>query len=205
MRTLPDFTHETSVWNKGFEVLGIDEAGRGAFAGPLSVGGVIFSSNSLEKLLKLGINDSKLLTHKKRESLYKEIKDNAIFSNVEFIDLETINSIGIGKATLLGMQNLYKKALKEVGNIFCIVDAFKIPEVKDQKALIHGDRLSVSIAAASIIAKVERDRLMQNLGKAFPNYGFEINKGYGTLLHRKAIKDFGPSIYHRTQFISKYI
>ncbi len=205
MKVLPDFAFEKTVWVKGFNILGLDEAGRGAFAGPLAVGGAIFSKDFSDKILQLKLNDSKLLSPKKREDLYIEIKNNSLFSHVEFIDLDVINSIGIGKATFLGMKNIYERAQKTLGNIFCMVDAFKIPEVINQKAIVHGDRVSVSIAAASILAKVERDRLMSKLAVEFPNYGFEIHKGYGTLAHRNALKNFGPSIYHRTQFISKHI
>lgn len=205
VKSLPTFLHETAMWSNGFNVLGLDEAGRGAFAGPLAVGGVIFSKEISDKVLQLGVNDSKLLSPKKREELFEEIKSNSLFSHIEFIDLDTINSIGIGKATLLGMKNIYERAEKTLGNIFCMIDAFKIPEVVNQKAIIHGDRLSVSIAAASILAKVERDRIMSKLALELPDYGFEIHKGYGTLAHRNALKNFGPSIYHRTQFISKYI
>ena len=205
MKTLPDFKFEIPLWEKGYNALGIDEAGRGAFAGPLSVGGAIFDSKIARELLNFGINDSKLLTPKKRESLYLEIKKHAIFSHVEFIDLTVINEIGIGKATFLGMKNIYDRAEKILGNTFCLIDAFKIPEVINQNAVIHGDRVSVSIAAASILAKVERDNLMSKLGKKYPEYGFEVHKGYGTLLHRNALKSFGASIHHRTQFIAKHI
>ncbi len=203
--TVPDFSFEKPIWEKGFSILGIDEAGRGAFAGPLSVGGVVFEKDFVSFGMSLGINDSKLLSPKKREELYKEIKNHALFYGVEFIDLDTINSLGIGKATFVGMQRIYEKASKTLENVFCMVDAFKIPDVLNQKAIVHGDRLSVSIAAASILAKVERDNLMQLLGKEFPNYGFEIHKGYGTLHHRNALRTHGASIHHRRQFISKYI
>ena len=103
------------------------------------------------------------------------------------------------------MERVWKKSLENFINVHCLIDAFKIPSISRQTAIIHGDRLSVSIAAASILAKVERDKLMSNLALEFPNYGFEAHKGYGTLFHRNALKKFGPSIHHRTKFISKYI
>lgn len=205
MKSFPDFKFETFIWKSGLHVLGIDEAGRGAFAGPLSVGGVLFPQNISEKILHLGINDSKLLTVKKRENLYHEIKKLAIFSHVEFVPLEIINEIGIGKATFLGMRKMVEEAKNKIDDIHCLVDAFEIPEVKSQTSIIKGDRLSISIAAASILAKVERDNLMINLGLKNPKYGFEIHKGYGTLMHRNNLKKFGPSIYHRTQFIRNFI
>lgn len=205
MRVLPTFDHEKVFWEKGLNILGIDEAGRGAFAGPLSVAGVVFDPKFTKKLLTLGINDSKLLSAKKRESLYHEIKNLAIFSHVEIVSLETINEIGIGRATFLGMQNVYRKAEKTIRNIHCLVDAFTIPDVTNQNAIVHGDRISISIAGASILAKVERDLLMEKLAMEFNGYGWEQNKGYGTLSHRLALKELGSTVQHRTQFISNHI
>jgi ribonuclease HII len=205
MKTFPDFKFELSVWASGLHALGIDEAGRGAFAGPLAVGGVVFDSKFANILLEMGINDSKLLSAKKRESLYTEIKKYALFSHVEFVSLEIINEIGVGKATFLGMEKVWKKSLENFINVHCLIDAFKIPSISSQTAIIHGDRLSISIASASILAKVERDKLMSGLALEFPNYGFDAHKGYGTLFHRNALKKFGPSVHHRTQFIRRYI
>jgi len=205
MKSLPDFSYEIPLWEKGLSVLGIDEAGRGAFAGPLSVGGVIFDTALIDKLLKLGINDSKLLSAKKREVLYHEIKKHAIFSHVELISHEIINEVGIGKATFLGMENVYKKGLEKFGNIHGLIDAFKIPKVVSQTAIVHGDRKSISIAAASILAKVERDHVMENLSQLFPEYGFATHKGYGTLMHRNILGKIGPTAHHRTQFIRRFV
>lgn len=208
MKTFPNFKFESIFWKKGLTVLGIDEAGRGAFAGPLAVGGVLFNQDFASKILRLGINDSKLLSSKKRESLYLEIKKYAIFSHVEFVDLENINEIGIGKATFLGMEKVIERAnsKKQIAKMFALIDGFEVSSLKvPQKAIIKGDRLSVSIAAASILAKVERDKLMTNLSKNFPQYGFERHKGYGTLFHRNALKKFGPSVHHRTKFIRNFV
>ena len=129
MKSFPDFKFEIPIWEKGLPILGIDEAGRGAFAGPLAVGGVIFDPQFEKKLLKLGINDSKLLSAKKRESLYTEIKKYALFSHVEFVPLEIINEIGIGKATFLGMERVWKKSKEKFINVHCLIDAFKIPNI----------------------------------------------------------------------------
>lgn len=203
--TYPDFKFEIPNWKSGLNILGIDEAGRGAFAGPLSVGGVIFDPKTADKLLTFGINDSKLLSAKKRDVLYDVIKQNALFSHVEFISLDVINELGIGRATYMGMENVYRRSLNVIKNVHCLIDAFKIPNVQSQTAVVHGDRLSVSIAAASILAKVERDRLMDRLSKEFPDYGFASHKGYGTALHRLALKEFGPTVHHRTQFIRRFV
>ena len=217
MKSFPDFKFEIPIWEKGLPVLGIDEAGRGAFAGPLAVGGVVFDSKFANILLEMGINDSKLLSAKKRESLYTEIKKYALFSHVEFVSLEIINEIGIGKATFLGMKRIVEKIVSQARNdpsaslragnpLFALVDGFRVPGLAiGQQQIIHGDSLSISIASASILAKVERDKLMSGLALEFPTYGFDAHKGYGTLFHRNALKKFGPSIHHRTKFISKYI
>lgn len=205
MKTLPDFKFESPFWNSGQKVLGIDEAGRGAFAGPLSVGGVVFDPKFASKMLSLGINDSKLLSPKKRESLYIEIKKHALFSHVELVSLEIINEIGIGKATFLGMEKVWNNCIDSFKRTHCLIDAFRVPNISNQTPIVHGDRLSISIAAASILAKVERDNLMKKLGEKNPIYGFEIHKGYGTLFHRNNLKKFGPSIYHRTQFVRNFI
>jgi len=203
--TLPDFSFEKEHWVSGLPVLGIDEAGRGAFAGPLAVGGAIFDPRFEKKLLKLGINDSKLLSAKKREVLYSEIKKHTIFSHVEFVSLEIINKVGIGKATTIGMVNIYNRASKVYKNIYLLIDAFKIPLAVSQQAIVHGDRLSVSVAAAGILAKVERDKYMTDLSLKYPGFEWLKNKGYGTKKHREAIKEFGPCLHHRLQFISRYI
>lgn len=208
MKSLPDFKLEVPVWNSGMQSLGIDEAGRGAFAGPLAVGGVIFNKEFAEKILELGLNDSKLLSAKKRESLYLEIKKYALFSHVEFVSLEIINEIGIGKATFLGMEKVVEKAkrIKQIAKMLALIDGFEVPTLKvPQIGIVKGDRLSISIAAASILAKVERDNLMQGLSKKFPEYGFDVHKGYGTLMHRNILKHMGPSIHHRTQFVRNFI
>lgn len=208
MKSLPDFKFESPFWEKGLSILGIDEVGRGAFAGPLAVGGVLFNQDFASKILRLGINDSKLLSPKKRESLYLEIKKYAIFSHVEFVNLDIINEIGIGKATFLGMKKVIERAnsKKQIEKIFALIDGFEVSSLKvPQKAIVKGDRLSVSIAAASVLAKVERDKLMTILSKDFPQYGFERHKGYGTLLHRNALKKFGPSVHHRIQFIRNFV
>lgn len=206
---LPDFTLETPYWRKGFTVIGIDEVGRGAFAGPLCVGGVVFSpslnSQKQNYLLSLGINDSKKLSPKKRETLAKIIKEECMHYSISFINVSTINKVGIGKATFLGMENIVKELFAKTKNPFLLVDAFEIPGVSKniQKGIIRGDSLSISIASASIIAKVERDKLMVQLGLKNPQYGWDKNKGYGTLKHREAIQKAGMTYFHRLDFCRK--
>lgn len=205
----PDFSFEMPLIEEGYMPVGIDEVGRGAFAGPVGVGGAIFknvSGSDMNQLLKLGINDSKLLTVKKREELAKILKELCFFE-VSFIDVATINEIGVGKATFLGMQEVYKNLKLKTKNskLFALVDGFPVPGILDQRGIIRGDTLSISIASASIIAKVERDRLMEELSKTNPNYGFEAHKGYGTALHRANIRKFGLSREHRKDFCARTI
>jgi len=208
----PDFSYEEELWKKNFTVLGIDEVGRGAFAGPVGIGGVVFPLNlsdlEKQKLLSLGINDSKKLSKKKREYLSEIIKEKCLAYNTSFVDVETIDAVGVGKATFIGMQQVaktinYKLRTK---NLYLLIDAFEIPgSVYHQKGIVRGDSLSISIAAASIIAKVERDMLMDKLGVSYPDYGFDRHKGYGTVAHRKAISCLGVSSIHRTEFCKKTI
>lgn len=204
---LPDFSYETPLWQKGHTVIGIDEVGRGAFAGPVGVGGVIFDPQMSSTLLDLGINDSKKLSAKKRKELSLKIKELAVTSHVSLIPVEVINDIGIGKATFMGMKevadSLVYNLQPKTYNLspFLLIDAFVIPGyLTPQKGVIHGDALSISIAAASIIAKVERDACMEQLALDEPLYGFEKHKGYGTNGHRECIVKFGLTPYHRVEF-----
>mgnify|MGYP001445030622 CR=1 FL=1 len=207
---LPDFTYEKPLWEKNYSVIGIDEVGRGAFAGPVGIGGVVFekiTNKDQEYLLSLGINDSKKLTPKKRLEISVVLKQICTYS-VEYIDVKTINNIGIGKATFLGMERVVDSLCCKLPTtkLFSLIDAFKVPGLKiPQKGIVRGDSLSISIAAASIIAKVERDRLMEELDLQFRNYGFDKNKGYGTKYHRTALKEFGSTIHHRNDFVAAYI
>lgn len=180
--------------------------GRGAFAGPVGIGGVLFSpnlsSNDKKSLLSLGIKDSKKLTPKKRESLAAIIKENCLSYYVSFIDVLTINEIGIGKATFMGMEEVVKSLKLKVKNPFLLIDAYEIPSVSKtlQKGIVYGDNLSISIAAASIVAKVTRDEYMRELSSGFEVYDWVSNKGYGTKKHRDAIKMFGQTPHHRMDF-----
>lgn len=210
MNKLPDFSFELPLWQKGFSIIGIDEVGRGAFAGPVAVGGVVFPSNlthsEMDHLLSLGINDSKKITAKKREELNLRIKELATTWHISFVPVVRINEVGIGNATFEGMREVVEALKHKTRNSYLLIDAFKIPEIAvPQMGIIRGDSLSISIAAASIIAKVERDKLMAELGLKYPKYEWEKNKGYGTLIHRKAIAKYGQTSHHRVDFCRKIV
>lgn len=195
---LPTLSLENSLWSQGFNlVCGMDEVGRGSFAGPVVAGAVIFSP---ESIIPEGVADSKLLKPKQREILSDQIKKVAQFYAIAEICVMDINKSGIGKAT----QMAFRKALRllSVKADFVLIDAFYIKHFnrKYQKAIKNGDKICTSIAAASIIAKVYRDKLMKSFHKVYPNYGFAKHKGYGTKLHQEAIKKFGLSKLHRTSF-----
>lgn len=189
---------EKSLWEKGYKIVcGIDEVGRGCFAGPVVVGAVVFTNDCL---IPEGLADSKLISSKKREYLAESVKTNAKCWSIAEVSVSEINKLGIGKAT----QMAFRKAVDSLCHQpdFVIIDAFYIDQYDREKQLPvkGGDKLSVSIAAASIIAKVYRDNLMQELHQEFPNYGFDVHKGYGTKFHQEALKKYGLCKLHRTSF-----
>lgn len=193
----PSFKQERLLWNKGIiNVAGVDEVGRGAFAGPLVAAAVILPQGFEIN----GINDSKVLKPQKREELSKYIIKNALQYSISEIDVEYINTYGVGKATQKGLIDSIEKLNKKYD--FILVDGYKLKDFDDklQKGIIHGDSISVSIAAASIIAKVYRDNIMKKLHDKFPEYNFLKNKGYGTKFHRDALKKYGLCKMHRTSF-----
>jgi ribonuclease HII len=194
--------YENKYYNEGYNVIvGMDEAGRGPLAGPLVIACVILEKGYENEL----INDSKKLSEKKRELLYEEIQKVATYIGVKVIDEATIDKLNIYAATKKGMEDLIREIPFKVDVV--LVDAMKI-ELKDMivNPLIHGDALSTSIAAASIIAKVTRDRMMYEIDKEFPMYDFKSNKGYGTKKHMEAIDTYGICKYHRLSYypVSKY-
>lgn len=194
------FEYENKYKDLGL-VAGIDEAGRGPLAGPVAVACVIMPLDS-DKIIE-GINDSKKLTEKKRNLLFEEIKKVAIDYKIVLIDEKTIDEINILNATKLGMKN----ALNGLKNKpYCVlVDAVKIDTDIVQENIIHGDALSYNIAAASILAKVTRDRLMEEYAKKYPEYFFEKHKGYGTKLHIEMLKKYGKCEIHRDSFIKNFV
>jgi ribonuclease HII len=201
---LPTLDFEQELWNSGYSLIcGIDEVGRGCFAGPVVAGAVIFSP---EIVPPQGIADSKLLKAEKREVLADEIKKTAFCWAVGEVSVEVINKVGIGKATHLAYQAAIANLCHKPD--FFIIDAFYMDGIKKdiQKPIKDGDKLATSIAAASIIAKVYRDNLMVELSKAFPQYGMAKHKGYGTKQHREAIKQHGLCELHRTSFdLSRFL
>lgn len=193
-----DFSIENSLWNQGYNLIcGIDEVGRGCFAGPVVAGAVVFPKSA--RLIS-GIADSKLLKPKQREELSEEIKNKALAWAVGEISVLNINKVGIGKAT----QMAFRKALKllAIQADFVLIDAFYINHLnkKKQRPVKDGDKICASISAASIIAKVYRDNLMTKLHNIYPQYGFSKHKGYGTKFHQEAIGNYGLSRVHRKSF-----
>ncbi|OGH43062.1 MAG: ribonuclease HII [Candidatus Levybacteria bacterium RIFCSPLOWO2_01_FULL_42_15] len=212
----PSFDEEQILWDTGYDfVIGIDEVGRGSFAGPVVVAAVVFRKNFDKRLksdsslaqLFAKIRDSKMLSPKQREFLTPFIKKNAHVFSIQKTNVRLINKVGIGKATQKAMRKAIYRVREKLHStsVFVLVDGFHIKYVKklglkNQKAIVKGDQTSVSIASASIIAKVYRDDLMRRLHKTFPQYGFDKHKGYGTKMHQEAIKRIGLSPLHRTSF-----
>lgn len=181
-------------------ICGVDEAGRGPLAGPVVAGACILPPE--EEILYL--NDSKKLSAKKREELYEQITQKAIAWGVGIVSAERIDEINILQATYEAMQ----KAIAALGKMpdCLLVDAVHIPKVTmKQVGIIKGDAKSVSIAAASILAKVTRDRIMEQYDEAYPQYGFRNNKGYGAAQHIEALKNCGPCPIHRKTFIKNFV
>ena len=182
------------------QVIGIDEVGRGAFCGPVVSCSILLSPKILEDKLVLEINDSKKLNKKKRMYLAKFIKKNSIYS-IGTASSTEIDEINILQATNLSMIRAYKN-LKKPQNLVKI-DGLETFKLNDRTTFIkNGDQKSISIAAASIIAKTWRDKLMFYYSKIYPIYGWDRNKGYGTNEHREAIKKYGLTRIHRRSFLS---
>ena len=177
------------------QIAGIDEAGRGALAGPVIAAAVILPINcSID-----GLNDSKQLTPKQRDQLYEEIHRVAMSISVGSVDNQAIDNLNILNATLLAMKEAVEKLTPQPD--YVLVDGIHLPQVDiPSEAIPKGDSRSYSIAAASIIAKITRDRLMMELDRTYPNYGFLKHKGYPTSQHRQAIAQFGASEIHRHTF-----
>lgn len=197
-KLLPTNEYELALWNRDIDhVAGVDEVGRGCFAGPVVAAAVILP-RGFENVC--GIDDSKRLSPKRREELAIYIKEKAVTYAIAEISVPVINAMGIGKATQLAFSQAIKNLVSPPQHI--LMDAFLIQSIAPsvQTPIIHGDRKSVTIAAASIIAKVYRDTLMQELHTAYTHYDFMTNKGYGTKAHRLAITQHGLSPVHRTSF-----
>ncbi len=194
---MPSFLYEQEKLNEGYQrIAGIDEAGRGPLAGPVSAAAVILPVAFTHELL----DDSKKLTEKRRELLYEEIsqRDDIIWSH-SYGEVEEIDSINILKSTHATMARA-AQAIKPLPD-YCLIDGLPVPNFPlASEGIVKGDGKSLSIAAASIIAKVTRDRLMLEYAEEYPEYGFERHKGYGTKLHLEALRKHGPCPIHRKSF-----
>lgn len=181
-------------------VAGIDEAGRGPLAGPVVAAAVILPKDIFLPFL----NDSKKVTEKRRDVLFDEIKQNAIAYGIGIASNTLIDEINILRATYEAMREAVN-ALEKTPDVL-LVDAVHIPDINiKQVGIVKGDAKSVNIAAASILAKVTRDRLMAEYDKIYPEYGFASNKGYGTATHIAALKEIGPCAIHRKSFIGNFV
>lgn len=193
---------ENDLHQKGFKyICGIDEAGRGPLAGPVVVASVIMPENSMIE----GVNDSKKISEKKREKLYDLILQEAISYGIGIIGQNEIDNINILNATKKGLTNALKELTVKPDLI--IVDALNHIDTLGipYESIIKGDAKAYSISAASIIAKVTRDRIMREWSTVYPQYGFEIHKGYGTAKHIAAIKEYGLCPLHRKSFTKNFV
>ena len=189
-------TYEKEYYAQGMQyVAGVDEAGRGPLAGPLVIAAVILP----QAVFIAGLNDSKQLSAAKREQLYDEIIAKAVAIEVNIVSVSNIDKLNIYTATQRGMAEVLEHL--PVQPQVALIDAMPV-EAKgiNTVSIVHGDALSASIAAASIIAKVTRDRIMERLDKLFPAYGFSHNKGYGSGAHMQAIAEFGATKWHRRSY-----
>lgn len=195
------FLYENQCAEQGYlSICGVDEAGRGPLAGPVCAAAVILKPNDIID----GVNDSKKLSEKKREALYDVIKDRAAAYSIAFASVEEIEELNILNATMLAMKRAVEGLPKAAD--YAIIDGNKIPDLSIPcSAIVKGDANSMSIAAASILAKVTRDRLMLEYDKEYPQYMFAKHKGYGTKVHTQAIREYGPCPIHRMSFLKKIL
>ena len=194
--------YERALLQRGCKyIAGVDEVGRGPLAGPVVCAAVIMPLD--EENLVIGVDDSKKLSEKKREMLAEQIKQRALCYTIIEIDEKTIDEINILEATKLGMKRAIESL--EIAPDTVLTDGNMTINIDfPQQSVIHGDALSYSIGAASIIAKVHRDHKMVEFAQTYPDYGFDKNKGYGTAVHIKAIKEQGLCPIHRRTFTKKF-
>ncbi|MFV9509885.1 ribonuclease HII [Tepidibacillus sp. LV47] len=193
-------TQERELWQRGIRyIAGIDEVGRGCLFGDVVAASVILPVD----LEIEGINDSKKLTPKKREELYQIIQEKAVAIGISRVDVETIDKINIKQAARLAMKNAVLQMAVQPEML--LIDAEEIDLDIPQISLIKGDAISQSIAAASIIAKVTRDRLCEEWDQLYPQYGIKQHKGYATKLHREMIQFYGPTPLHRKSFLTNIL
>lgn len=195
------FAYENNAKARGYQVIcGIDEAGRGPLAGPVFAAAVILPENAEIP----GLNDSKKLSEKKRKELYPLITEQAVSWSVGFATEQEIDEINILQATFLAMKRACDGL--NIRPDYALVDGNRMPQLGVRaETIIKGDALSASIAAASILAKVSRDRLMVEIDQIYPEYQFAKHKGYGTELHRELLHQYGPCPVHRKTFLKKIL
>lgn len=195
-----DYQYEINAKSNGYKaVCGVDEAGRGPLAGPVFAAAVILPENCEIE----GLNDSKKLSEKKREALFDIIKEKAISWSVASVDEKVIDEINILQATYLAMKNAIEGL--DVPADYALIDGNRMPPIKiDGETIVKGDAKSMSVAAASILAKVSRDRFMLELDKQYPQYQFAKHKGYGTKLHYEMLTEHGISPCHRITFLKSF-
>lgn len=193
--------YENVAYDKGYRyVCGVDEAGRGPLAGPVCAAAVILPKG----IIIDGVNDSKKLSEKKREALFDVICESAISYSIAFADVDEIEDVNILRATM----NTMKRAVEglAVNADFAYIDGNSMPELSiDSECIVKGDAKSMSVACASILAKVSRDRLMYKYAEEYPVYAFDKHKGYGTKVHIEALKEYGPCPIHRMSFLTKIL
>ena len=189
---------DREIWQTGRAFAGIDEAGRGPLCGPVAAACVVMP----EEPLLLYVDDSKKLTEKRREALYDQILETAIYARVILASPEEIDRVNILQAT----KNAMAIAAKDAPCDLFLVDAIDRLDVPGEvRGIVHGDAVCYSIAAASILAKVTRDRIMREYDAQYPEFGFARNKGYGTAEHIAALKKYGPTPIHRRSFIGNFV
>ena len=196
-----DYTYEHNAYLRGYTaVCGIDEAGRGPLAGPVYAAAVWLP----EGFVLDGLNDSKKLSEKKREALFPVILENAVSYGIGFATEQEIDEINILQATFLAMRRAFDAMQKRCD--YALIDGNRMPPLPvPGETIVKGDAKSPSVAAASILAKVSRDRVMLEYAKQYPEYQFEKHKGYGTKVHVEALHTYGPSPIHRKTFLKKIL
>ena len=196
---MPDFILEAKYLKKGYSfIAGVDEAGRGSWAGPVVAAAVVFPYGKWAEITKIGLDDSKKLSPKRQRYFFDIIQETSNVG-IGLSSVQEIDQINILQATFLAMN----RALENLHIVpdYTLIDGDKLPTLKfPAEAIVKGDALSISIAAASIIAKVTRDNLMIKLSRSFPGYGWERNVGYGTKKHREGLEMFGVTKHHRKSY-----
>lgn len=191
--------YEQNAINNGYQaVCGVDEAGRGPLAGPVCAAAVILPPDIIIE----GVNDSKKLSEKKREVLFDVIKEKSVSYSIAFATVDEIEKFNILNATMLAMKRAVEGL--DIRADYAMIDGNRLPDLDiPAEYIIKGDAKSMSVACASILAKVSRDRLCYQYAEEYPQYGFDKHKGYGTKQHREAIITYGPCPYHRMSFLKK--